>query len=271
MAKGDVLVDREGAVAVLTLNRPKVHNALNGQVLAQLGAMVTELDAEGSVNAVVLTGAGERSFCAGADLDELAGLDTVRAKDVLRLGQGVMERIDRSRLPFIAAVNGLALGGGFELLLATTLPILSDHATLGLPEAGLGLIPGYGGTQRLPRVIGRPAAAHLMLTGERMSAERAYQLGVTPVPPVPQAELMETALGLARTVAGRGPRAVGAILEALATTAPARHELDLETTLAATAGGSKEAAEGIAAFKERRPARFALQDGTRPDQPSSTV
>lgn len=265
MAENDVLVERDGAVAILTLNRPAVHNALNGKVLARLGALVDDLEAEGSVNAVVLTGAGERSFCAGADLDELAGLDTVRAKDALRLGQGVMDRVARSRVPFVAAVNGLALGGGFELVLATTFPVLADHASLGLPEAGLGLIPGYGGTQRLPRVVGRPAAAHLMLTGERMSAERAYQLGVTPVSPVPQAELLDTALGLARTVAARGPRAVGAILEALGTTSPTRHELDLETTLAATASGSKEAVEGIAAFKERRPARFAHRDGTPPD------
>lgn len=262
MGDDEVLLERDGTVVTITLNRPRVHNALNGAVLRRLGALVTQVNDESSVRVIVLTGAGQKSFCAGADLDELTGLNCASSKDVLRIGQSVMQGIAQSRVPIISAVNGLALGGGFELILATTFPILAENASLGLPEAGLGLIPGYGGTQRLPALIGRAAAAHLMLTGDRMTAERAYQLGVTPLPPVPQGDLMATTLGVAQAVTERGPRAVGAILEALGTTAVAPHHLDLETTLAAAANGSAEAAEGISAFNERRPARFALRHGT---------
>jgi enoyl-CoA hydratase len=259
VAEDEVLVERIGSVAVVTLNRPKVHNALNAGVLRALGDIVATLDADGAINAVVLTGAGEKSFCAGADLDELVGLDAPGAKQALAVGQGVMVEIARSRVPIISAVNGIALGGGFELVLATTFPVVSERASFGLPESGLGLIPGYGGTQRLPQLIGRAAAAHLMLTGERLSAERAYQLGLTPVPPVAAADVLARAVDLARTIAGRGPRANSAILEALQTAAPRPDQLAFETSLAGIATGGAEAAEGIAAFKERRTPKFAAR------------
>ena len=262
----ELLVERDGNVAVVTLNRPQVHNALNARVLRSLARTLRELDEVGAVNAVVLTGAGTKSFCAGADLDELAGLDVTAAKEVLREGQRVMSDISNSRIPVIAAVNGVALGGGFELALSTTFPVVSESASFGLPETGLGLIPGYGGTQRLPRLVGRAVAAHLMLTGARLAADRAYVLGLTPVPPTPPEALLETAVDVARTIADRAPGANEAVLEALRTSAPRSEHLALETSLAGIATGSAEAVEGITAFKERRAPRFAPRNvGADPD------
>lgn len=257
MPDEEVLVDRAGHVATVTLNRPKVHNALNGKLLARLAEAVTVLDESPVVRVIVLTGSGQRAFSAGADLDELSGLGIDQASDMLRFGQRVMARIARSATPVIAAVNGLALGGGFELVLATSFPVMSTKARLGLPESGLGLIPGYGGTQRLAPLVGPAVAAYLMLSDSQLSAQRAYELGVTPLPPVESGELLDTARSVANEVAARGPRAHAAILRALRTRAPGAAELDLETSLAAMAVAGREAAEGIAAFKERRPPRFS--------------
>lgn len=251
-------VDRDGPVATLRITRPEVHNALNARVLRDLDAAIARLPAEGA-RAIVLTGTGHRSFSAGADLDELAGLSADDAYDVLTAGQAVVGRVERCPVPVIAAVNGLALGGGFELVLACTFAVLADNAQLGLPEAGLGLMPGYGGTQRLARKVGQPVAAHTMLTGARIPADRAHALGLTPVPPVPVEEVLAAAQELAAVVAARGPRAVRAVLLALrhGADAPLDTGLAFETALAGLATGSAEAAEGIAAFKERRPPRFA--------------
>lgn len=251
----DLLIERNGDVGVLTINRPKVYNALNAKLMRDLADAVVTLGSEG-VGAIVITGTGPKAFSAGADLDELAGLDATEAQRVLGSGQRALAAIEASRVPVIAAVNGLALGGGFELILATTFPVLSEHASMGLPESGLGLIPGYGGTQRLPAAIGKPAAAHVMLTGERLGAQRAYELGLTPVAPVAGEALLDTTLEIARSIAARGPRAHAAILQALATTAPTGSALAFETGLAAIATAGAEAAEGVAAFREKRSPDF---------------
>ena len=239
-----------------------MHNALNAQVLAELDRAVAALPADG-VRAAVLIGTGSRAFSAGADLDELAGLTAEQAHEVLSAGQAVLSRIERSPVPVIAAVNGLALGGGFELVLACTIPVLVEGAQLGLPEAGLGLMPGYGGTQRLARRVGAPVAAHAMLTGERIGADRAFALGLTPVAPVPGESLLDTALDLARTIAARGPRAVRAVLLALRHGAdvPLEAGLAFESALAGLITGGDEAAEGIAAFKLRRKPSFDATQG----------
>jgi enoyl-CoA hydratase len=220
---------------------------------------VLAAEADPSVRVVVVTGAGEKAFSAGADLKELAGMSSDRAHETARTGQQVMRELERSAVPVIAAVNGVALGGGFELVLAATFPVLSTRASLGLPESGLGLIPGYGGTQRLPRAVGAHTAAHLMLTGARLDADRAYQLGLTPVPPVPPEELMAAATEIAQTIAAQGPLAVRSILAALDGGRDASLDagLQLETGLAALAIGGAESDEGIAAFLQRRPANFA--------------
>jgi enoyl-CoA hydratase len=258
---GVLVVERQGPIAVVRIDRPQVHNALNARVLRDLDAAVAGLSAEG-VRAIVLTGTGTRAFSAGADLDELAGLTAEQAHDVLGAGQEVIARIERSPVPVIAAVNGLALGGGFELVLACTFAVLADGAQLGLPEAGLGLMPGYGGTQRLARYVGRPVAAHTMLTGERIPAGRAFALGLTPVPPVPVESVVDSARELALRIAARGPRAVRAVLLALRHGAdvPLEAGLAFESALAGVITGGEEAVEGIAAFRGKRPPAF---DATR--------
>ena len=260
MSDESILVERDEHIEIITINRPQAYNALNAAVLAGLAQAVAELGEQGA-RAIVITGVGEKAFSAGADLGELAGLDAAAAHDVLSVGQRTMAAIEASRVPVIAAVNGLALGGGFELVLSCAFPILAENASLGLPESGLGLIPGYGGTQRLPAVIGKSAAAFAMLTGERIGAQRAYELGLTPVAPVPIAELLETAKGVARRVAEKGPRAQSAILTALRTSAPPEADLALESALAGVATGSTEAAEGVAAFHEKRSPVFPQATG----------
>lgn len=260
---GEVLiVEGHDPIAVVRINRPRVHNALNADVLRDLDMALIRLSAEG-VRAIVLTGTGTRAFSAGADLDELAGLSAEQAHEVLSTGQAVLARMERSPVPVIAAVNGLALGGGFELVLACTFAILADGAQLGLPEAGLGLMPGYGGTQRLARVVGRPVAAHTMLTGERISADRAYALGLTPVPPVPVESVVDSARELALRIAVRGPRAVRAVLLAMRHGAdvPLESGLAFESALASLVTGGEEAAEGIAAFRGKRAPAFDVARG----------
>ncbi|MQA83575.1 MAG: enoyl-CoA hydratase/isomerase family protein [Streptosporangiales bacterium] len=249
---------QEGRVLTVTLSREHVYNALNAELLTALDRCVASLRERPGVRAVVLTGAGGKAFSAGADLDELAGLPAEQARDLLGYGQGVLRRLETCGVPVIAAVNGVALGGGFEVALACSFIVAADTATFGLPEAGLGLMPGYGGTQRLPRLIGRHAALHLMLTGERLTAGRAYEIGLLPSPPVPPDELADRAAAAAGRVAERSPRSHELILEAVDAAADASVDAGLrhETSLAALAAVSADAEEGIAAFRERRRPRF---------------
>lgn len=260
MSAGEaVLAERTERTVTLTINRPGVFNSLNAEVLRGLREGVLAAAADPSVRAVIIMGAGTKAFSAGADLKELQGMSAERAHETLSAGQDVMRDIERAAIPVIAAVNGIALGGGFELMLACTFPVLSTRASLGLPESGLGLIPGYGGTQRLPRAVGAQVAAHLMLTGSRLDAERAYQLGLTPVPPVPPEELAELAGTVAGKIAAQGPRAVRSILRAVETGRDSALDagLRVETGMAALAVGGTESPEGISAFLERRPPSFS--------------
>ncbi|KWX20173.1 crotonase [Mycolicibacterium wolinskyi] len=256
-------IDRVGDITTLTINRPEAFNALNSEVVSGLAAAVRDAADDPGVRAVIVTGSGEKAFSAGADLKELAGMGPDLAHQTMSRGQQAFRAIERAAISVIAAVNGVALGGGFELILACTIPVLSTKASMGLPESGLGLIPGYGGTQRLPRVVGEKVAAHLMLTGTRIDADRAYSLGLTPVPPVEPAELLSTATAVAEKIAGQGPLAVRAILHALdvGRDGPIDTALGVETGLAALAISGEESTEGIAAFLERRPAKFANPEG----------
>jgi enoyl-CoA hydratase len=251
-------LDRDGPVWTVRIARPEVHNALNADVLAALDTVVAQAGAEPGVRAVVLTGAGEKAFSAGADLEELEHLDAPAARATLERGQAVLRRIERSPAPVIAAVNGLALGGGFELVLASAFAVVSETASFGLPEAGLGLMPGYGGTQRLARLAGPQVARFVMLTGRRLDAWRAHTLGLAVVPPVASGELAATADELAREVAARGPAACRSILDAVDRAGDTSLEtgLALETSLAAMAVGGDESSEGIAAFREKRRPAF---------------
>jgi enoyl-CoA hydratase len=263
MTNSPVVTEARGGVALVRLDRPRALGALNAEMLGELDRVVADLSTRPSTRVIVVTGTGDKAFSAGADLDELAGLDAAAAHDVLSRGQAVFRHIELCPIPVIAAVNGLALGGGFELVLATTFPVLAEHASLGLPEAGLGLMPGYGGTQRLTRAIGRQAAIHTMLTGSRLSAARAYELGLTPVEPVPGPDLLDATLDWAHRIAERGPRAVRSILAATAAALdqPLDAGLRTESALAAVTTGGAEAAEGIEAFRRKRPAVFADLDG----------
>ncbi|GLZ07504.1 crotonase [Actinomadura sp. NBRC 104412] len=238
-------------VYTLRLSRPDVHNALNAALFAELSGAIARIDADPDARAVVLTGAG-RSFCAGADLDELTGLGAEAAHRLLSRGQAVLRALEALGVPVIGAVNGAALGGGCELALACDFLLAADDARFALPESGLGLMPGYGGTQRLPLLIGAHAARFAMLTGRPIGAERAYQLGLVALPPVPAGELASLAREVAAEVAGRSVAANAAILAATSTSRARDAGLDLEAALAAIAVSGSHAAEGIAAFRERR-------------------
>jgi enoyl-CoA hydratase len=244
--------ERDGAVVTITLDRPDVLHALNAAMFDELEAVFTELAADTSVRVVLLTGSGERAFAAGADIRGLAETDAVSGKRVSERGQQVMSQIERCGKPVIACVNGVALGGGCELAMACTLRLASEKAKLGMPEVKLGLIPGYGGTQRLLRLVGRGAALQLMLTGAVIGAEEALRLGLVQEV-LPAAALMQRARALAETIAAMAPLAIAGVLEATA-------DPHLDEGLRREAGifgrlcGTEDKREGLTAFLEKRPA-----------------
>lgn len=256
-------LDTHGPVLLATINRIDAHNALNAAVLTGLTEAVDRAGTDPHIRALVITGAGQKAFCAGADLKELSTMGPDAAHATMRRGQDVMARIETAEVPVIAAVNGIALGGGFELALACHFAILSEKASLGLPETSLGLIPGYGGTQRLPRALGDAAAIHLMVTGEKLRAQRAYDLGLTPVPPTAPDEVVDTALATADRIAAQGPVAVASVLRAVRADRAIRPSaLATETGLAALAVAGDESSEGIAAFLGKRTPNFAPKAAT---------
>jgi len=255
MTFDNLLLARDGAVAIVTLNRPKVLNALNNQTLAELSACMAGLKADDSVRAVILTGAGEKSFVAGADINELAALSPVEGQAHARRGQLIFDAIEQLGKPVIAAINGFALGGGCELAMACTIRLAADTARFGQPEVNLGLIPGYAGSQRLPRLVGKGVALEILLTGDMVSAQRAYEIGLVNRV-VPAAELMAEATKLAQALAAKAPIAVRFILEAVhqGLESPFAAGEYVETTLFGTIASSADMREGTKAFLEKRPA-----------------
>ncbi len=246
--------ERDGAVATVTLDRPDVLNALNAAMFDELEAVFAELAADASVRVVLLTGAGERAFAAGADIRGLVETDAASGKRVSVRGQQVMSQIERCGKPVIACVNGVALGGGCELAMACTLRIASDKAKLGLPEVKLGLVPGYGGTHRLLRLAGRGAALQMMLTGAVIGPEEALRLGLVQEV-VPAAELLPRARAVAEAIAAMAPLAVAAVLEATAD--PNLDEgLRREAEIFGRLCGTEDKREGLTAFLEKRPAAW---------------
>lgn len=255
MTFDNLLLARDGAVAVVTLNRPKVLNALNNQTLAELSACMAGLKADDSVRAVILTGAGEKSFVAGADINELAALSPVEGQAHARRGQLIFDAIEQLGKPVIAAINGFALGGGCELAMACTIRLAADTARFGQPEVNLGLLPGYAGSQRLPRLVGKGVALEILLTGDMVSAARAYEIGLVNRV-VPADQLMTEATKLAQALAAKAPIAVRFILEAVnqGLESPFAAGEYLETTLFGTIASSADMREGTKAFLEKRPA-----------------
>ena len=253
----NLLLDVQDRVAVLSVNRPDKLNALNEQTIRELGEAMDEITRRDDVGGVILTGTGEKAFVAGADIAELATMGPVDGIDVSRLGQQVFRRIELSRKPVIAAVNGFALGGGCELALACHLRIASENAQFGLPEVKLGIIPGYGGTLRLPRIVGKGRALELMLTAQFIKADEAYRIGLANRV-VPQAELMDTARKTMQTILANGPVAVGLAIEC--TTRGMEMSVDdglaLESNLFGLLAATTDMREGMSAFLEKRKAAF---------------
>ncbi len=257
MADDRVLIERDGAVLIITINRPKVLNALDAGTIEGLSRAVETAREDAGVRVVVITGAGDRSFVAGADINELAAQTPVSGREHARRGQALFDRIERLGKPVIAAVNGFALGGGCELAMACTLRLAADTARFGQPEINLGLIPGYAGSQRLPRLVGRGRALELLLTGAPISAEEAWRIGLVNRV-VPAAELRSEARALAQQLAAKAPVAVRYILEAVAggLDMPFGEAEAYEATLFGLVATTDDMREGTRAFLEKRTPAF---------------
>ncbi|HWB31762.1 MAG TPA: enoyl-CoA hydratase-related protein [Acidobacteriaceae bacterium] len=256
-----LLVTAQDAVATVLLNRPAVRNALNSTMLRELDEAFTALGDDPSVRVIILRGAGEKAFAAGADISELAAVDASNAAEFAERAQRIFRRIETLPKPVIAAINGFALGGGCELAMACTLRIAVSSAHLGQPEVLLGILPGYGGSQRLPRLVGRGAALRMMLTGARIDAAEALRIGLVDevVPADPGADHLEIRTAeLARTLASHSPLAVAAILEAVDRGAdlPLQEAIALEASIFARLCATEDMREGTRAFLEKRAPRF---------------
>ncbi len=243
-------------IVLITINQPDKLNALSVQVLSDLDAAFKQARSDSGIKGVVLTGAGEKSFVAGADIRQFTKLNALKGHRFALRGQAIFNRIEEFPKPVVAAVNGYALGGGCELALACHLRVASETATFGQPEVNLGIIPGYGGTQRLPRIVGRGIATELILTGERIPAQRAYEIGLVNKV-VPADELIETAKGYVRTIAAKAPLAVSMALDAIRMSdLPLRDGLRYEAALFGQLCDTEDFQAGVSAFLERRKAEF---------------
>ena len=253
----NLLLDREAALAVVTINRPQVLNALNTSTIDELRSAAVELAGDSSVRAVIITGAGEKAFAAGADIKELARQRPVECRAHALRGQQAFDLIENMGKPVIAAINGFALGGGCELAMACTLRIAADTARLGQPEINLGLIPGFAGTQRLARLVGKGTALDLLLTGRHLTAEEALRVGLVNRV-VPAGRLMHEARELASDLATKAPIAMRYILEAVhrGVDQPFEQAQVLEATLFGLVASTEDRTEGTAAFLEKRKPHF---------------
>ena len=250
-------LDRADGVATLTLNRPEALNAFNSEQLRLLEQMLTEVAADPAIRAVVLTGAGERAFAAGADIREMAALSPEGGLAFGRLGHAVTRAVEALSQPVVAAVNGFALGGGCELAIACDIRIASENAVFAQPEVSLGIPPGWGGSQRLPRLVGPGMAAEMILAGRRVAAAEALRIGlVNRVVPLP--DLMPAAAELAATIAANGPVAVRAAKRLMALAFDGDPVVGLETECAVFGSvfGTPEQREGMGAFVEKRKPSF---------------
>ena len=260
MAFDNLLLERAAAVATVTINRPKVLNALNATTLDELRRVMLDLKRDPSIHAVILTGAGDRSFVAGADINELAAHTPASSREFALSGQHVFDIIEHLGKPVIAAINGYALGGGCELAMACTLRVAADHAKLGQPEINLGLLPGYAGTQRLPRLVGKGRALEMMLTGAPIGAVEAERIGLVNRV-VPGAELASTVKALAETLAAQAPVAMRYIIDAVnnGLEMPFAEGAVHEATLFGLVAATDDMREGTRAFLEKRKPAFKGQ------------
>ncbi|MBF7083094.1 enoyl-CoA hydratase/isomerase family protein [Desulfallas sp. Bu1-1] len=257
MGWNNILLEKEDNLAVMTINRPKVLNALNGETLRELDEAVEQIAADDEVRVVIITGAGEKAFVAGADIAFMQTLTPLEARQFSRLGQKVFSKIENLPQPVIAAINGFALGGGCELAMACDIRIASENAKLGQPEVNLGIIAGFGGTQRLPRLVNPGLAKEILFTADMYDAEAAHRIGLVNHV-VPAAELMNFCKNMARRIAARGPIAVRLSKEAV----NEGLEMDLEKAIAheadlfAVAFATEDRNEGISAFLAKKKPEF---------------
>jgi enoyl-CoA hydratase len=252
-----LLTERDGAIAILTLNRPDKLNAINAELLGELDASLAELTRDSSIACAILTGTGEKAFAAGADIGAMLELSTEQARGFSELGHRVGSRMERAPFPIIGAVNGFALGGGCELALACDFLYASDKAKLGQPEVNLGLIPGFGGTQRLARRVGIARARELCYTGDMIGAEEALRIGLVNAV-VPHAELMGKVRGVAAKIATKGRIAIAQCKRVLfaGEGLPLDAANALETQAFAMLFGTNDHREGMTAFLAKRAASF---------------
>ena len=257
LALANVRYEKRGPIAYVTVNRPKVLNALNTPTWTDLQAAFEDAKVDASVHGVILTGAGDKAFIAGADISELAHVDAYDAEESSRFGQGVLDLIENLGKPVIAAINGFALGGGCETAMACTIRIAVEHAKFGQPEVKLGLLPGCGGTQRLPRLVGKGRALQLILTGETISAQEAFRIGLVNEV-VPAANLVARAETILKQISANAPIAVKFSLEA------ANKGMDtsqaegfaLEASYFGICAATEDKKEGTSAFLEKRAPQF---------------
>jgi enoyl-CoA hydratase/carnithine racemase len=257
LSLANVQYETKGPIAYVTVDRPKVLNALNTPTWTDLKAAFEEAKADASVRGVILTGAGDKAFIAGADISELAHVDAYDAEESSRFGQKVLDHIENLGKPVIAAVNGFALGGGCETAMACTMRIAAEHARFGQPEVKLGLLPGGGGTQRLPRLVGKGRALQLILTGETISAQEAYRIGLVNEV-VPAANLIDRAETILRQIAANAPIAVKFSLEAAnrGLDSSQSEGLVLEASYFGICAATEDKREGTSAFLEKRAPQF---------------
>jgi enoyl-CoA hydratase/carnithine racemase len=257
MSFENILLEKKNAIAYVTINRPKVLNALNMATMEELGTAFLDIRGDPSIRVVILTGAGEKAFVAGADIGELAKQDAVSGKEYAHKGQAVLDLIENLGKPVIACINGFALGGGCELAMACTMRLASENAKLGQPEVKLGIIPGYGGTQRLPRLVGKGLAMQMVLGGEVITAAEAYRIGLVNEVTA-AAELIPRAEAIAAKIIANAPLAVQYAMEAVnkGMEMTLAEGLFLEASLFGVCCATEDKKEGTSAFLEKRAAVF---------------
>ncbi len=258
MSYANLLVETGDRITTVTINRPAKLNALDRATFLALEGCFRDLAADPEVRAVIVTGSGQKAFVAGADISNIAGLDALGGKAWSQLGQQVFNSIEGMHKPVIAAINGFALGGGLELALACHLRVAASHAKLGQPEVKIGWIPGNGGSQRLPRLIGKGRALELMLTGEPISAAKAHRMGLVNRV-APAEELLDSARSLAAGIIRNSASAISLVIQVVnrGLDIPLDHALAYEAALSGIAAASDDAREGTQAFLEKRPPRFS--------------
>jgi enoyl-CoA hydratase len=253
----NILFEKKNAIGYITVNRPKVLNALNMATMEELRAAFHDIKNDADVRVVIFTGSGEKAFIAGADIGELAKHDPVSGKEFTHRGQSVLNLIENLGKPVIACINGFALGGGCEIAMACTMRLASDNAKLGQPEVKLGIIPGYGGTQRLPRLVGKGLAMQMVLSGEMITAQEAHRIGLVNEVVAP-AQLISRAEAIAQKIIANAPLAVQYAMEAVnkGMEMTLAEGLFLEATLFAVSCATEDKKEGTSAFLEKRGAQF---------------